>query len=496
MLKKVVVIGAGPGGLVAGLLLAHKGYSVKIYEKREQIGGRNSHLQLKDFKFDLGPTFFLMKDILEEIFIEAGELLSDYVTLKEINPMYKLKFYGREDFLPYSYSQKHKMLAELEKVFPSSSAGYLDYIKSEEIKFEKLYPCLKTPYTSYKDYLKPNFIDAIPYLDAFTSLYKQMGKYFNERDLRLAFTFQAKYIGMSPWVAPGTFSIISYLEHRYGIYHVEGGLNSLSKALGKVFEKLGGEIILNNPVKEILFNGKKAIGIELEDKSQIQSDYVIMNADFATGMKELIPNHLRNKYSDENLDKKKYSCSTFMMYLGLGKLYSDIPHHNIIFAKNYKKNINRINRYKDVEEDFSFYVQNPCVTDKTLAPENKSGIYVLVPVANNRSEIDWNEKKEWFSQLTLNKLERIAGFELIREHIEEIKVVTPLDWEKDYGIYKGAVFNLAHNITQMLAMRPHNKLEGYDRLYIVGGGTHPGSGLPTIYESGRIVAEMIQKGER
>lgn len=493
MKKKVIIVGAGPGGLAAGLLLTSKGYNVKIYEKKPYIGGRNSSFNIGDYKFDLGPTFFLMPKILEEIFIESGERLDEHLNLIEINPMYRLKFYGLDDFNPYSYDKKFLMYGEMEKVFPYSSKAYDEYMRKEEKKFSKLEPCLKVPYLSLLDYLKPNFLKALPHLDAHKSIYDVLSSYYKDDELKLAFTFQAKYIGMSPWVAPGTFSIISFLEHKYGVFHIEGGLSKVSKVMSELIQKKGGEIILNSPVKEIVFKNKKAIGVKLENESLVDSDYVVINADFATAMKNLIPKELRTKYSDDNLEKKKYSCSTFMLYLGVNKVYKNIPHHSIIFAKDYKKNVKKISENKDVGGDFSFYIQNPSVTDSTLAPEEKSSVYVLVPVANNNSKIDWEKEKDDFTQLLLDKLEKIGEFKGIRNHIEELRVVTPNEWEEKYDVYKGAVFNLSHNVMQMLWFRPHNELEGYENLFLVGGGTHPGSGLPTIYGSAKIVSNLIEK---
>ena len=164
--KKVIIIGAGPGGLATGLLLSSKGYSVKIYEKKSYVGGRNSSFNLGEYKFDLGPTFFLMPQVLEDIFIEAGERLDERVNLIEINPMYRLKFYGLDDFNPYSYNKKFLMYGEMEKIFPYSSKSYDKYMNRESKKFSKLEPCLKVPYLSLVDYLKPNFLKALPYLDA------------------------------------------------------------------------------------------------------------------------------------------------------------------------------------------------------------------------------------------------------------------------------------------------------------------------------------------
>ena len=492
-MKKVIIIGAGPGGLAAGMLLASKGYDVNIFEKRDHIGGRNSLLKVGDFSFDLGPTFFLMKDILEEIFTETGRNLEDYVKLMELNPMYRLKFSDKKEFYPYSMENNEKMREEIQRVFPGEYENYIKYIEREEKKFQSLLPCLQVPYDSFLDFLKPNFMKSLPYLDAHKSIYNVLSDYFADEDLKLSFTFQAKYIGMSPWEAPGTFSIISYLEHKFGVYHVEGGLNKLSSAMGKAIEEEGGRISFSDPVKEILFDGHKAIGVLLEDGREVFGDHIIMNADFAQGLKSLVPESLKNKYRDTRLYKKKYSCSTFMIYLGLNRIYDNLPHHNIIFAEDYKGNVEDMSKRKILSEDFSFYVQNPSVTDYTLAPQGKSALYILVPVPNNKSDIDWEKEKTDYKNKVLEALEKKGNFKGIRDCIEVEKVITPKDWETERDVYLGATFNLGHQVSQMLVFRPHNRLEGYENFYIVGGGTHPGSGLPTIYESGRIVSKIILK---
>ena len=302
--KKVIIIGGGSGGLTAGLLLSSKEYDVEIYEKKPYIGGRTSSFRLGEYKFDLGPTFFIMPKILEDIFIETGERLDEQLNLIEINPMYRLKFYGLDDFNPYSYNKKFLMYGEMEKIFPYNSKFYDEYMERERKKFLKLESCLKVPYLSLADYLKPNFLRLLPYLDIEKSAYDVLGDYYKNEELKLSFTFQAKYIGMSPWDAPGIYSIISYLEHKYGIFHIEGGISKVSKLMGELIKKREGKIYLHTPVKEIIFEEKKAVGVKLENGDVVNGDYIIINADFSTAIKELIPKHLRTKYSDENLDKK------------------------------------------------------------------------------------------------------------------------------------------------------------------------------------------------
>jgi phytoene desaturase len=489
--KRVIVIGAGPGGLAATLLLAGKGYQVTVFEKKDYIGGRNSSIKLGDFTFDMGPTFFLMKDVLETIFSFTGRSLEDYVKIKELDPMYRLLFSGNRPLL--LSRDKEKMRRSLESFFPGSYNGYLRYLEKEKKKYNKLIPCLQIPYGKISDFFKKQLISAIPYLDAHTSIYNVLSRYFDDDDTRIAFTFQAKYIGMSPWEAPGTFSIISYIEHGGGIFHVMGGLNNLSRAMGKAALEENAVIHTGIPVKKLVVENRTAVGVLLEDGSIEKADYIIINADFAHAMTHIVdPQDLR-KWKPTRIESRRYSCSTFMVYLGINKIYDHIPHHNIIFSDDYRKYVEDITTPMTVSDDISFYVQNASVTDPSLAPEGKSTLYVLVPVPNNKSGIDWDDKKSGFRNRILDLLENKVGFQNIHNYIEQEKVITPLDWENEIDVYKGATFNLAHNVGQMLYFRPHNLFEEFDNCFLVGGGTHPGSGLPTIYESGRITADLIFK---
>lgn len=490
--KKVIIIGAGPGGLSAGMILSQKGFDVDIYEKRNIIGGRNGFFRSGDFTFDIGPTFFLMKYVLENIFKLCGKDLYDYVKITKLDPMYRLAFHDKT-FFPTT--NKERMIKEIERVFPGCSKGYLKYMEKEKKKYEKLIPCLEVPYGKLTDYFSLRLLSALPYLDAHKSLFNVLGRYFDDDTLKICFTFQAKYIGMSPWEAPGLFSILSFIEHGGGVYHIEGGLNKLSLAMARVVEEYGGKIHLSKTVDNIIVEDKTARGIMLEDGTEARGDYVIINADFAHAMKNLVDEKHRKKYTNEHLKSLKYSCSTFMLYLGLNKIYDNINHHNIFFANNYKYNVEEIVKNSVISDDPSFYVHNPCLIDKTMAPEGKSSVYVLVPIGNTSGGINWNENKEAFKDKILGLMESRAGMKDLRSHIEEIKVVTPQYWLEEMDIYNGATFNLGHNMGQMLYYRPHNEFQEFGNCYLTGGGTHPGSGLPTIYESGRISSELILKRE-
>lgn len=491
--KRVIVIGAGPGGLTAAILLASKGYQVDVFEKAPVVGGRNAAITLEGgYTFDTGPTFLMMLFILEEIFELTGRRLSDYLEIKSIDPFYRL-VYGDSGRVFSPTSDRTSMREQVERLFPGNFKGYDRYMDYEREKFARITPCLQVPYDKPIDYLRPRFIRALPYLDAHFSLFRHLGRYFDDDDLKTAFTFQAKYLGMSPWQCPATFSIISYIEHSGGIHHPIGGLNQISSAMATVLEEEGGRLHLSTPVQEVIVRGGRATGIKLESGEDVTGDYVVINADFAHAMTRLVDRaHLR-KWTPEKLERKSFSCSTFLLYLGVDKVYEEIPHHNIVFAPDYKRNVDEITRSLTLSEDPSIYIQNASVTDPTLAPEGKSTIYILVPITNNRSRIDWEVEKDRYRDKVLELAETRGGMTDLRQHIEVEKMITPQDWEQDYAVYQGAVFNMGHTIDQMLYFRPHNEFEEIESCYLVGGGTHPGSGLPTIYESGRISAGLILK---
>ena len=206
-------------------------------------------------------------------------------------------------------------------------------------------------------------------------------------------------------------------------------------------------------------------------------------------MSRLVPDRLRHRWTDRKIAQKKFSCSTFMMYLGVEGRF-DLPHHNIHIADDYARNLDEIENQHVLSGDPSFYVQNASVTDPMLAPRGMSTLYVLAPVTHQHANVDWAHERDRFRALMLKQIGK-AGFADAEKRIRFERVITPADWDRKYEIHKGATFNLAHSLDQMLHLRPHNRFEDLDGVYLVGGGTHPGSGLPVIFESARISARLL-----
>jgi phytoene desaturase len=486
--RSVIVIGAGPGGLGAAMILSNRGFDVKVFERDSVIGGRNAEVKLGPYRFDLGPTFLMMKFVLDELFSLGGRKIEQYLNCVQLDPMYRLLFSDKSLLVT---SSKTDMKAEIKKAFPNESPKLDEFYERESKRFKFLYPCLQKNYNSLNSFLSLSLLRAFPHIAAGRSLYDVLSDYFQSEDLRLAFTFQSKYLGMSPWNCPGLFSMIPFVEHEYGIYHVMGGLSKISEAFAKVATENGAVIETSQSIKQVILKGRKVIGVELEDGRKEYADDVIINADFAHAAKNLFPPGSLKKYTPKKVDNFNFSCSTFMIYLGLDKVF-DTDHHTIVFADDYKKNLSDISDYK-VSEDFSVYIRNSSINDPEIAPAGHSALYILVPVPNNLSGYDWENKKQEFRDDVLDTIERRTSIKDIRKHIKEELVITPFDWEKKKSVYLGATFNIGHGLDQMLYFRPHNEFEEFSNCYLVGGGTHPGSGLPTIFESSRISSDLICK---
>ncbi len=485
----VIVVGAGPGGATAAALLARRGFKVTVLEKESHVGGRNAELALGAYRFDVGPTFLMMKFLLDGIFTELGRKGDDYLSFVKLEPMYELDF---GDISLFPTSDAGAMAKEIERVFPGQSAGFARFMERERVRFARMYPCLQRDYASLAAFFAPVFLRALPRLSLGKSLYGVLSDYFKPERLRLSFTFQSKYLGMSPWSCPGAFAIISFIEYAFGVYHVQGGLCKITEALVRVAREEGAEIRLGTPVKRLVLRGRTVEGVELADGTHLAADAVVINADFAHAMTSLVEPGVLRRYSREKLATREYSCSTFMLYLGLDKSY-DLPHHRIVFARDYRRNLTDISVNKTLSPDFSFYVRNATVTDPGLAPEGHSALYVLVPTPNLTSDVRWADEAPRMRERVLDAIAARTPMKDIRAHIRAEKVITPQDWADAYGVYCGATFNLSHRLSQMLYLRPHNRFEELERCYLVGGGTHPGSGLPTIYESGRISANLLSK---
>ena len=328
--RKVAVVGAGPGGLAAAMLLAKAGLKVILFEKDARVGGRTKVLNEGAFNFDLGPTFFLYPQILEAIFSRCGLAMDDYIKLRRVDPSYRLAFEGGPDVRVSG--DMEALEREIAKLNVDDAKQIRRFIEVNRVKLADFTPVLQRSFTSLLDYLAPSVLKALRHIVPFSSVDQELARYFKDPRVRLAFSFQTKYLGMSPFRCPSLFSILSFLEFEFGVWHPLGGCGAVSDGMARAARDLGVDIRLGEPVEAMTFAGRRAIGVRTRNGA-IGADSVVINADFAQAITSLVPNHLRSKWSDANVAEMKYSCSTFMLYLGIDGLFEQDPPQHISVAE-------------------------------------------------------------------------------------------------------------------------------------------------------------------
>lgn len=469
------------------MLLARSGVRVTVIEKHHRVGGRTATLEQDGFRFDIGPTFFLYPRVLKEIFADAGYDLNREVPMERLDPQYRLVFGsgGQIDATP----DVQRMEAEIARISPHDASAFRGFLERNRRKLAGFLPFLESPFEKWTDLLQPDMLKLLPLLKPWRSLDGDLRSHFTDERIRLGFSFQSKYLGMSPFRCPSLFSILSFLEYEHGVFHPVGGCGAVTQAMARIAANMGVEFLTNEPVEQLLVEGGAATGVRTS-KRTLQADSVVVNADFADAMRKLLPAKHRRRWTDKRIEGKRFSCSTFMLYLGIEGRFDDVAHHTIYLAKNYQQNLQDIEGLHRLSNDPSFYVQNASVTDETLAPQGHSTLYVLLPVTHEVDTICWEEERDRFRALALKQIEKI-GLVGVEERIRTERILTPSGWRQEFDLHKGATFSMAHSLTQMLHLRPHNRFEDVQGMYLVGGGTHPGSGLPVIFQSARISSRLL-----
>ena len=485
--RRVVIVGAGPGGLATAMLLARAGAQVTVLEREDRVGGRTSSFSAEGFTFDLGPTFFLYPEILAEIFAVCGRDLEQEVELIRLNPMYHLIFEAGGDIR--ATADIDRLQTEVARISPEDAANVPAFIAANQAKFDAFRPLLQRPFSGLRSLIGRDILRAAPLMRPWATVDGDLQRWFKHPQIRLAFSFQSKYLGMSPFKCPSLFTILSHVEYGYGVFHPVGGCGAITRAMARVAADMGVDIRLSEPLEKLEFKGRRAVGA-LTLQSYYPADAVVLNADFAGAMQKFVPDRLRRRWRNARIEKKQFSCSTFMLYLGLEGSFDQLDHHSIHLSEDYLGNIRDIEAQR-APDDPTIYIQNASVTDPSLAPPGCSTLYLLAPVGNMEGQVDWDIQAPRYRALLLRRLSRVLGIEDIESKIRFERMITPSDWAGQYEIYRGATFNLAHNLGQMLHWRPQNRFEDLERVYLTGGGTHPGSGLPTIFESARIASRLL-----
>jgi phytoene desaturase len=488
--RNALVIGAGIGGIATAARLAKLGYDVTVLEKEATPGGRCNQIMRDGHRFDIGPTLFLMPEIWEETFAALGEKMRDHLQLRRIDPTYKVHF---DDGLQLELtSDIGKMQVQLEKVEKTAFTGFLNYIaegsKHYKMSVEKF---VGRNFYSLLDYFSLGNLPLLFQLKALEKHYTNTSRFFKDERLKAAFTFQNMYLGLSPYDAPATYSLLQYTELAEGVWYPLGGLYAGIQALVKIAERLGVKFIYNAPVKRILTGKDKVLGVILENGTPFTADIFVGNADLPYIYKELLPEN----NEAQKLDRKLYTCSTIMFYWGVAKEYPKIAHHNVFLGGDYKASFDQIFNDHTLPEMPSFYVHAPARTDPAAAPSGQETLYVLVPVGHldARTEQDWDALVNRARETVLARLAREMGADDLRQHIKFEIVYQPKVWKERFNLEKGAAFGLSHNFWQVGYLRPRNRHKQYKNLYFAGASTHPGTGLPIVLLSARLTTERILK---
>ncbi len=488
----ISVIGSGFAGLSAAIRLQNRGHNVTIFEKRDKPGGRAYLFEKDGFKFDAGPTVITAPWLFDEIFEACGKKREDYVEFIPLNPFYKIFFENGKSF---TYNgNREEIISEIKKFNPDDVNGYLKFYESTKEIFKTGFELIDTPFSKISDMF--SILPDLIRLRSHQSVYKYVSKFIKNEELRKVFSFHSLLIGGNPFHTTNIYTLIHFLEQKWGVWYARGGTFSIVKAMEKLFTELGGKIILNSEMSEILAvsdNGKSKVkGIKLNTGEEVYSDIVVCNSDVTYTYKNNISPKFRKKYTDKKIDSLKHSMSLFVIYFGTKRKYEDIPHHSIIFGKTYKELLDEVFTNYNLSEDFSLYLHRPTSTDTSVAPEGHDCFYVLSPVPNLLSRTNWKEEGERYKDKIISYLENYYMPELKSNIITEF-FVTPEYFLNSLNSYLGSAFSVEPILLQSAFMRPHNESEDIENLYFCGAGTHPGAGLPGVLSSAKIVEKLISQ---
>lgn len=496
MKSKIIIIGAGLGGLSAALHLAHAGYQVTVVEKNARPGGKVNIIERDGFRFDTGPTILTMPQEIRRLFTDIGRNPNDYIQLDQFDPIYRAHF--RDGTVFHLYSDEAKTLEEIRKISAPDVANYAKFMRHtdkvwqviDEVVFDRLF-------LSWRDFIKPDMLWAGTKVDALRSMYHRVDNMFDDPRIKQLFMFQAIYVGASPKQTPATYAVIPYLEQRQGVWFPKGGLYALVEAVMRVADELEIEVRCDAPVAQIRVEQGQVKGVELESGEFLPADIVVSNADLVHTYRDLLPKSARKKYHDKRLASYDPSSSAFILYLAVDRTYPELVHHNIYFGSDYDREMDEIFEEKRMPSDPSWYICAPTRTDPTLAPAGCEALYVLLlaPALGPNSP-DWETAKEQLTETMLDRIEKQAGLSDIREHILWQECFTPQDFERVFNGNRGSIFGLSAITQQTALFRPPNRSEDVRGLYLVGGSTQPGGGVPIVMLGGRLVARLIEKDDK
>jgi phytoene desaturase len=486
-----VIVGAGLGGLAAAIRLGARGYRVTVLDRLAEPGGRATVFRQDGFTFDAGPTIITAPFVLEELWRFAGRNFHDDVKLQALDPFYVIRFDDGTTFT--CRSDPAAMRNEVARISPGDVAGYEAFMCESEaiykIGFEQLG---HVPFSSIGSMaaILPDLLK----LKAWQSVHGHVASHVRHPKLRMALSFHPLFVGGNPFRATSVYSMIAYLERQFGVHCAMGGTGAIVQAMVRLIHSQGGDVRCNADVAEITRTGKRVTGVRLKSRELLAADIVVSNACAAHTYNNLIAGGAQKRWTKTKLARARHSMSLFVWYFGTRTKFPDVPHHTIVMGPRYKDLIQDIFENKVLADDMSLYLHRPTATDTSLAPQGCDSFYVLSPVPNQDSGIDWKSRAETYRQSIAKRLNEtmLPDFE---KHIVTQRIMTPDDFEHTLLSYKGAAFGLEPVLTQSAWFRPHNKSEEFDNLFLVGAGTHPGAGIPGVLSTARVLDQVVPPAE-
>ncbi|CAO2657690.1 Nn.00g038160.m01.CDS01 [Neocucurbitaria sp. VM-36] len=503
---RVIIIGAGVGGVATAARLAAAGCKVTVVEKNDFSGGRCSLIHRQGYRFDQGPSLLLLPELFRETFQELGTSLEDEgVKLVKCEPNYNIHFHDGTSFK--LSTDIAVMKGEVERFEGKDGfERYLGFLQESHRHYElSVTHVLKKNFYSLFSMMRPDFLRHLLELHPFESIYNRASRYFWTERLRRVFTFASMYMGMSPFDAPGTYSLLQYTELAEGIWYPLGGFHKVIEALVNIGERLGVEYLFDSPVSEIKLSndGQRATGVVFKDEKRgpLTADAVICNADLAYAYNELLP----SSYFARSLMKRQASCSSISFYWALDRIFPELTAHNIFLAEDYKESFDSIFKRHQIPDMPSFYVNVPSRVDPSAAPEGCDSVVVLVPVGhlhnsstnshkgsqdNAKLTQDWDSMVATARRTILRTIETRLKISL-SPHIIGETINTPPTWKSTFNLDRGAILGLSHSFFNVLSFRPKTKHRSIRDLYFVGASTHPGTGVPIVLAGAKLVSEQV-----
>jgi phytoene desaturase len=488
MMKKAIIIGSGIGGLGTACLLAKQGYSVTVLEKNAQPGGRANVFSEQGYRFDMGPSWYLMPDVFEHFFNLLEEPIEKHLTLKKLSPSYRI-FFKDEGKVIDLEADLEKAAVLFETLEPGSGEALRQYVAQSAYQYDiATREFMYKNYNSILDFFNRRTMVEGRKLSVFSSMDSYVKKFFKSDMVQKIMQYQLVFLGSSPYKTPALYNIMSHIDFNMGVYYPEGGIYSLVQALANIAKKYGATIRTNAEVAHITTAHGTATSVTLVSGEVLEADLIVSNADIAHTETKLLKKNART-YSESYWKKRTLAPSAFIMYIGLDGVADTLTHHNLIFSKNWKGNFDQIFESPSLPEDPSLYVCCPSKTDSTVAPAGKENLFVLVPIGAGVTYT--KEQLDAYQEKILHTIETEFKIPNFKKRIEYLRTYTPDDFTRDYHSLGGSALGLAHTLGQTATLRPNNISKKISNLLYVGAGTNPGIGMPICLISAELAYKRI-----